>query len=132
MLRAGTACSSARVLLERGDMAGAANRAYYAMFDAARAALLAAGADAGLDAARSHSGLIAAFGSHLVKGGLMTKEMGRILNRAHEMRLAADYRGDALELAEVGAMVEQAATFMAAVDGLLAAMQGPSAKPAAD
>lgn len=43
MAKAETACSSARVLLELGDVDGASNRAYYAMFDAARAALLASG-----------------------------------------------------------------------------------------
>ena len=36
--KAHTACSSARALFDLGDMDGAANRAYYAMFDAARAA----------------------------------------------------------------------------------------------
>ena len=44
MTKAEAACSSARVLLEHCDADGAANRAYYAMFDAARAALLASGA----------------------------------------------------------------------------------------
>lgn len=36
MAKARTACASARLLLERGDTDGACNRAYYAMFDAAR------------------------------------------------------------------------------------------------
>jgi len=36
MAKADTACSSARTLLDLGDVDGAANRAYYAMFDAAR------------------------------------------------------------------------------------------------
>lgn len=35
MAKADTACSSARALLDLGDVDGAANRAYYAMFDAA-------------------------------------------------------------------------------------------------
>ena len=35
------AATSAKVLLDTGDMDGACNRAYYAMFDAACAALLA-------------------------------------------------------------------------------------------
>ncbi len=33
--------SSSKLLLDSGDTSGACNRAYYAMFDAARAALLA-------------------------------------------------------------------------------------------
>lgn len=43
MEKADQACSSARALLNLGDADGACNRAYYAMFDAARAALLASG-----------------------------------------------------------------------------------------
>jgi uncharacterized protein (UPF0332 family) len=39
MAKAWQAGTSARVLLENGDMDGACNRAYYAMFEAARAAL---------------------------------------------------------------------------------------------
>jgi hypothetical protein len=39
--KAQTAATSARILLNAGDVDGACNRAYYAMFDAARAALLA-------------------------------------------------------------------------------------------
>jgi uncharacterized protein (UPF0332 family) len=44
MSKAVRACESARVLLDLNDVDGACNRAYYAMFDAARAALLASGA----------------------------------------------------------------------------------------
>ncbi|WP_204848259.1 HEPN domain-containing protein [Rhodopila globiformis] len=43
MAKAARAAESARALLDRGDADGACNRAYYAMFDAARAALLAVG-----------------------------------------------------------------------------------------
>ncbi|WP_237574056.1 MULTISPECIES: HEPN domain-containing protein [Burkholderiaceae] len=39
MAKAKRAYASARVLLGLGDVDGAVNRAYYAMFDAARAAL---------------------------------------------------------------------------------------------
>jgi uncharacterized protein (UPF0332 family) len=46
MDKAQKALASARLLLGAGDTDGATNRAYYAMFDAAIAALLWAGADA--------------------------------------------------------------------------------------
>lgn len=46
MTKADRACLSARALLDLGDMDGTCNRAYYAMFDAARAALLASKAAA--------------------------------------------------------------------------------------
>jgi uncharacterized protein (UPF0332 family) len=112
MAKADTACTSARVLLELGDMDGAANRAYYAMFDAARAALLASGAPVTSDVGRSHSGLIGAFGNFLVKNGPVSREVGRLLNRAHEIRLVADYNGASVEPSDAKGMVEQAETFV--------------------
>jgi uncharacterized protein (UPF0332 family) len=115
MGKAATACASAWVLLEHGDTDGAVNRAYYAMFDAARAALLATGAPVEPDIARTHSGLIAAFGQHLVKNGPLARELGRLLNRAHEIRLLADYAGSSVEADDARQMVEQAEHFIAAI-----------------
>lgn len=115
MVKADTACSSARALLELGDGDGAVNRAYYAMFDAARAALLASGAPVEPDIGRTHSGLIVAFGNYLVKNGPVPKYAGRLLNRAHEIRLVADYNGDSVEPADAREMVAQAETFVAII-----------------
>lgn len=115
MAKADTACSSARSLLDLGDVDGAANRAYYAMFDAARAALLASDAPVEPDIGRTHSGLIGAFGNYLVKSGPVSKDVGRLLNRAHEIRLVADYNGDSVEPADAQEMVKQAETFVAAM-----------------
>ena len=75
MAKAERACKSARTLLADGDMDGAANRAYYAMFDAARAALMASDAPVDLDKIKSHSGLIGAFSKYLVKDGPLSKEL---------------------------------------------------------
>ncbi|MHB8253387.1 MAG: HEPN domain-containing protein [Acidiferrobacter sp.] len=58
MAKARQAAASAKVLLDTGDADGACNRAYYAMFDAARAALMASGAPTEPEIARTHSGLI--------------------------------------------------------------------------
>lgn len=115
MAKADTACSSARALLDLGDVDGAPNRAYYAMFDPARGALLASGAPVGPDIGRTHSGLIGVFGNYLVKNGPVSKEVGRLLNRAHEIRLVADYNGDSVEPADAQEMVEPAETFVAAM-----------------
>lgn len=117
MTKADTACSSAGALLDLGDVDGAANRAYYAMFDAARAALLAFGAPAEPDVGPpiTHSGLIGAFGSFLVKNGPVPKHAGRLLNRAHEIQLVADYSGHSVESADAKEVVEQAVTFVAAM-----------------
>nr|VFK11092.1 MAG: Uncharacterized protein, contains HEPN domain, UPF0332 family [Candidatus Kentron sp. LPFa] len=98
MEKAIRAADSAQLLLAAGDADGACNRAYYAMFDAARAALMAvdARAQAQAQTARTHGG-ISAFGLHLVKPGHVPAEMGRLLNRAQECRLVADYSGDLLD-----------------------------------
>lgn len=115
MLKADRACASARVLLDIGDVDGACNRAYYAMFDAARAALLASGAPVAPDIGRTHGGLISAFSNHLVKNGPVPKDMGRLLNRAQEIRQVADYKGDSVEITDAQEMVAQAETFIAAL-----------------
>ena len=115
MDKAKRALESARVLLEIGDADGAANRAYYAMFDAARAALLASSAEDMHDIGRTHSGLISAFSQRLVKNGLMSKDMGRLLNRAYETRQVADYNGVSVELSDIAQMVEKAEAFITAV-----------------
>lgn len=119
MQKALRACASAKVLLDVGDVDGACNRAYYAMFDAARASLLATRAPVAPDIGKTHGGLIAAFSLHLVKNGPIQKEIGRLLKRAEEIRLVADYKGDSVELEDAREMIEQAARFVAAVQTLL-------------
>lgn len=115
MLKAVRACASARVLFELGDVDGACNRAYYAMFDSARAALLVSSAPVPPDIGRTHGGLISAFSQHLVKNGPIPKEVGRLLKRAEEIRLVADYKGDSVELVDAREMVEQAERFVEAM-----------------
>lgn len=109
IVKAVQAAASAKVLLDTGDADGACNRAYYAMFDAARAALLASGHDVG----KTHKGILNAFSDHLVKNGPLPKEMGRLLKRAEAFRYVADYGGDPVELSDAREMVEQAKTFVA-------------------
>jgi len=116
MAKAQKAANSAIILLEAGDVDGACGRAYYAMFNAARAALIAANASVAEDMARSHSGLIAAFSLHLVKTGKFPVELGRSLNKVEDLRLIADYKGEAVELDIATWAVEQAQAFVKAVE----------------
>lgn len=118
MAKAHRACASARVLCDLGDVDGACNRAYYAMFDAARAALLASHVLVLADIGKTHSGLMAAFSLHLVKNGRVSKEIGRLLKRAEEARIVADYKGDSVEADDARQLVEQAETFVAAMQAL--------------
>ncbi|WP_423372862.1 HEPN domain-containing protein [Dyella acidisoli] len=112
MTKANRACESARLLCEAGDAEGACNRAYYAMFDAARAALLASGAPVRSDIGKTHGGLISAFSEHLVKTSRVSKDIGRLLKRAEEIRLVADYTGDLIELTDAIELVDQAEIFV--------------------
>lgn len=118
MAKAARACASAKLLLENGDADGACNRAYFAVFDAARAALLLANAPAPPETIRTHNGLIAAFGRRLVKNGPVSNELGRMLNRAAEIRSVADYSGELVEFADVGDMILRAERFVEAMRDL--------------
>lgn len=121
MAKARTACESARALLDREDTDGACNRAYYAMFDAARAALLARKAEVSLNVGKTHSGVLTAFSQHLVKDGPVPREIGRLLKQAEEIRIIADYSGDSISQDDARRLVEAAETFvttLAALPGL--------------
>jgi len=109
------AATSAKVLLDLGDADGACNRAYYAMYDAARAALLASGAPVEPEIAKTHNGLISAFSLHLVKTSRVPVELGKAFNRAEELRLMADYKGDLVEKEDAAWAVAQAQTFVRAM-----------------
>lgn len=113
--KADIALASANLLLAAQDTDGACNRAYYAMFDAARAALLAAAAPAQTETVRTHSGLITAFSLHLVKTGMVSTDLGRLLNRVQELRLAADYQGDPVDAGHAQQAVDSAVEFVTAV-----------------
>jgi uncharacterized protein (UPF0332 family) len=115
MSKAHRALASAKKLLEDNDSDGACNRAYYAMFDAARAALIASKAPVPPEVAKTHSGLIAAFSLHLVKPNLFPIELGRSFNKAENLRLVADYKGDSIGVDEARWTVEQAQAFVDAV-----------------
>lgn len=123
MAKARTACESARTLLDRQDTDGACNRAYYAMFDAARAALLATGTEVTVNVGRTHSGVLTAFSLHLVKNGPVPREIGRLLKQAEEIRIVADYGGDSISPDDARRLVEAAENFvnsMGALPGLQA------------
>jgi uncharacterized protein (UPF0332 family) len=115
MAKALQSAASAKVLLNTGDADGTCNRAYYAMFDAGRAALLASGAPVEPEIARTHSGLISAFSLHLVKAGRVPVELGKALNKVEDLRLVADYKGDPVEIENAVWAVQQAKAFVHAM-----------------
>lgn len=115
MDKASRAVASAKLLLDAGDVDGTCNRAYYAMFDAARAALIGLGVSVEPAVVKTHSGLIAAFSLHLVKTGRFPVELGKALNRVAEIRLVADYSGEEVTIDRAQWVIEQADRFVGAV-----------------
>ena len=78
--------TTARDNLRLGHLRAAVSRAYYAMFYATTALL----GSRGLWRSK-HQGLIAAFGEHFVKPGLIEPRYGRILHNVYQARLDSDY-----------------------------------------
>lgn len=123
------AADSAKLLLDVGDANGACNRAYYAMFDAARAVLAVSAEPPESEVIKTHSGLISAFSLHLVKSGRVSVELGKSLSKVSEIRLAADYLDDEIELEKAAWAVEQAVTF---VEAMRRHLNEATTKPAVD
>ena len=107
------AARSARLLLDNSDPNGATDRAYFAMFHAARAAL--AQVDTALAQTKRHATVIRRFGRHLVKDGGLDAQFGRALSLAFDMRTIADYEPVFLDPSEAREVVESAERFIDAV-----------------
>ena len=119
MGKARRACRSARVLLEADDADGACNRAYYAMFDAARAAIVVTDQPDASGSARTHRGVLRRFAERLVIPGLVSRDAGRLLRRAETLRTIADYRGVSVALADASRTVESAEAFLVEIERFL-------------
>jgi uncharacterized protein (UPF0332 family) len=81
--------------------------------------LLASHAPIEAEQARTHSGLISAFGQYVVKAGLLPAKLGKSLNRADEVRLLADDSGGPIDIQQAAELVRAAAEFMVAITALL-------------
>lgn len=76
----------AQQLFDLGHYLDAASKAYYAIFQAARAVLATIEIDS-----RKHSGVISLFNLRFVKTGIFPKEFRKIIVSAQDLRLASDY-----------------------------------------
>jgi len=76
----------ARKLTADGYHNDAVSKAYYAMFYASRALLLAVGQDP-----HKHTGVVSLFGEHFVKTGKTDARFGRTLAVAKRLREESDY-----------------------------------------
>jgi uncharacterized protein (UPF0332 family) len=116
MEKAKRAAQSAKLLLDAGDRDGACSRAYYAMFDAARAALIVVGYAP--EDLKTHTSVIGQFGLHMVKTGLISRQIGKSLNDVQEIRQLADYLPAKVAADKAEWAVEQASRFVEAVRAL--------------
>jgi uncharacterized protein (UPF0332 family) len=119
--KAHTALKSALLLLQSKDYDGACNRAYYAMFDAARGALLVTNEVKDLSVIKTHTGLISQFSLHLVKTGKVSIEHGKALNKVEDLRLIADYTDNAISEQDSAWALTQAKSFVDAMGTLVRA-----------
>ena len=123
MRKSERALGEALLLLQVEKTEGACSRAYYAMHDAAHAALIANGFESPDAIIKTHHTLIAEFGKKLVLGGQIDAAHGRAFNKVQEMRLLADYNAEPPPLAEAQGAVEQAEAFVAAIRRLIEALK---------
>ena len=113
LARAREALDDAKLLLERGRGSGAASRAYYATFHAARAALEAV---ASIDPMqiKTHEGIRRMFDMHVVRGRLIDRATATLLKDVNSTRIRADYAISALDAPDAAEAVRDAETFVAA------------------
>lgn len=91
------------------------NRAYYAMFYAILALLIFE-----KYSSSKHSGVLSYFNLRFVKTELISRELGRAVNKAFDMRIRGDYREQVILTREqVAPFIDQAEKFIAAVRGYL-------------
>ncbi|HTR74164.1 MAG TPA: HEPN domain-containing protein [Solirubrobacterales bacterium] len=98
--------------------------AYYAMLNAARAALSERG-----EYAKTHAGTWTQFSAAFVAGGEFDRELSAVARRAQEARQRGDYEAAPASEAEAAEFLEGAAEFVAAVEAMLA---GPSGRSGSD
>jgi len=115
LARAHTCLDEAHTLGQAHLPYGAASRAYYAVFHAARALLFSAGMEA-----RTHRGVVAMVGEHFVKPGVLDSRMGRLLSRMQRDREDADYlAGAVFTESDAREMLTSAGSFLAEVERIL-------------
>ncbi len=111
--------AAARDNLRLRHLRASVSRAYYAMFYAVTALL----GSRGLWRSK-HQGLIAAFGEHFVKQGLVDTRYGRMLHDAFEARLDGDYAPHPdLNPASASKLIADAEDFVTCVRQMLAASE---------
>ena len=115
MTRAQRALRTAHLALHDGDPAAAIDRAYYAAFYVATAALLTAD-----ERPRTHAGTHRRFHLHFVRPGRLSTDLGTTLKHAFELCQRADYEAFAVfDEAAAADLLADVERFAAAVETIL-------------
>lgn len=118
--KARRALQTARINLDEDDPEAASNRAYYAAYYAATAALLEVG-----ETPKTHSGTHRRFHLHYVASGLLPKHLGHNLDHAFDFRLRADYETYAIfDKMAVSNLIADVTKLVDAVESLLEGHNG--------
>lgn len=118
---------AAQVLLDSGHYRDSISRSYYAVLDAADAALIAKGFTP-----RSHTGSITLFGTQFIKTGLIDKRFGRLFHHMKDARGNADYerRTTIFTKGDAAHWLVQAREFVSAIETLLPTLLGDAKQSA--
>ena len=108
--------ASAQAMLDLGYTGGACNRAYYAIFDAARAALRTRGLGGRI---KSHAGIASLFSLQFVKDGPLHSDLGRMFRLAERARYGTDYQDDPVPIEDARLAVANAKVFLSAIERLI-------------
>lgn len=117
LARAREAAVEARVLFQASLFSGACSRAYYAMFNCARAMLLAKGIRR--EDAKTHKTVLRLFSREYVQEGDFDPELARALRRAADARHVADYEGGVIK-EDAAQVMETLEAFISAAEAVLA------------
>ncbi len=121
--KARRALQTAKVDLQAMDGAASVNRSYYAMYYAARAIFMAAGADV----PKTHSALVGEFSRRFVESGLLPKSLGRDFNKVEEQRRYVDYVADEeIPLDVASEVLDKAVAFVSTVAAYLKRESDPA------
>ena len=111
---------SSQKLLEIGNFSDSVSRAYYAVLDAARAALMTQG-----EMPKSHAGTIMKFNQHFIKTDKIDKKFGPLISKLEKARTEADYQfGVEFTKEEAKGVLETAEEFVAEVKKVLDNQKG--------
>lgn len=117
--RANRSLNSASLVRESGDFDRACSTAYYAMFYAARAALIHVGQPERA-MGKTHSGMVSALNQHLVLPSHLDVRFGKAFASELNRRIVADYEEGGVDNSGAAEAIATAREFVAAVKALIA------------